>query len=269
MRTLLFSLALITSALSATTAGAQAGPDRIGRIYSYVRSDRDGAEAETIHVYRQSRSQIGVAKMRGRCNNAAYVTAELDLERGYATRLGGGRLRPNAQREEFAVLTYDAAARRIDGRVETPNGPTVMALDVPDTPWHIYDFDLASLNIVAQYRPNRRANLSFGMPLLWPDGGANPLRYMGRADLRFVRAERHNGRRALRFEAEGPAFGNRGGPIWFDASEGHIIEASWGIPNHTEHRDFRLLLTRVSDGGEAEWRRLLTAHFENCPQATR
>lgn len=70
---------------------------------------------------------------------------------------------------------------------------------------------------------------------------------------------------ALRFEAGGPAFAGRGGPIWFDAAEGHIIEASWGIPNHSEHRDFRLLLQSVSDGGAAEWRRLLSAHFENCP----
>ncbi len=252
-------------ALTAALAAAPPASDHIGRIYTYVRSDRDGAEAETIHVFRESRTRIGVAKMRSRCTNAAYVTADLDLERGYATRLGGGRLRPHAGREEFAVLTYDAAARRLDGRVETPNGPIQLTLNVPDTPWHIYDFDLASLTITAQYRPSRRANFSFGMPLLWPDGGANPLRYLGRADLRFVRAERHNGRRAWRFEAGGPAFGNRGGPIWFDAADGHILEASWGIPNHSEHRDFRLRLIRVSDGGAAEWRRLLTAHFEDCP----
>lgn len=97
-------------ALSLLMAVAPAAADHIGRIYSYVRSDRDGAEAETIHIFRQSRTHIGVAKMRGRCTNAAYVTADLDLEHGYATRLGGGRLRPNAQREEFAVLTYDEAA---------------------------------------------------------------------------------------------------------------------------------------------------------------
>ncbi|HYD13177.1 MAG TPA: hypothetical protein VEC11_10055 [Allosphingosinicella sp.] len=252
-------------AVAAALALVPAAADHIGRIYTYVRSDRDGAEAETIHVYRESRTQIGVAKMRGRCNNAAYVTADLDLERGYATRLGGGRLRPNAQREEFAVLSYDAAMRRLDGRVDTPNGPILLTLNVADTPWHIYDFDLASLTITAQYRPNRRANFSFGMPLLWPDDGANPLRYLGRAELRFVRAERRGGRRALRFEAGGPAFGNRGGPIWFDAVDGHIVEASWGIPNHSEHRDFRLRLTRISDGGAAEWRRLLSAHFEGCP----
>ena len=199
-------------------------------------------------------------------DGAGCAIGDLDLERGYALRLGGGRLRPNAGREEFAVLTYDPAARRLDGRIQTPNGPLVLTLDVPDTPWHIYDFDLASLTITAQYRPDRRAPISFGMPLIWPEGGPEGLlRYLGRADLRFVAEEMHEGRRALRFEAGGPAFGRRGGPIWFDAEEGHILEASWGIPNHSEHRDFRLRLTRVSDGGAEEWRRLLTAHFENCP----
>ncbi|HST35700.1 MAG TPA: hypothetical protein VLK25_03610, partial [Allosphingosinicella sp.] len=65
--------------------------------------------------------------------------------------------------------------------------------------------------------------------------------------------------------AGGPAFGANGGPIWFDAAEGHILEASWGIANHSEYRDFRLSLTGVSDGGADEWRRLLSAHFEHCP----
>ncbi len=239
--------------------------DRVGRIYTYVRSDRDGGEAETIHVFRAGRSHIEVSKMRARCTNAAYVTATLDLEQGYATRLGAGRLLPEAGREEFGVLSYDAASGRISAQVETPNGPIQAQLAVPDTPWHLYDFDLSSLTITAQYRSNRRADLSFGLPLVWPDDGPNFFRYLGRAELRFVREEMHEGRAALRFEAGGPAFAQRGGPIWFDAAEGHILEASWGIPNHSEYRDFRLRLTGVSDGGREEWRRMLSAHFAGCP----
>lgn len=166
------------------------------------------------------------------------------------------------------MLTYDAAARRLDGHITPPGGaPIDLTLAIPDTPWHLFDFDLASLTIAQQYRPNPRANFSFGLPLIWPNGAPDNLfRYLGRADLTFVRAERHNGRRALRFEAGGPAFaGGSGGPIWLDAAEGHIVEASWGIPNHSEYRDFELRLIGVSDGGAEEWRRLLSAHFEGCP----
>jgi hypothetical protein len=241
--------------------------DHIGRIYTYVRSGRDGSEAEIVRVYRADRTHIEVSKMRARCTNAAYVTATLDIEHGYAIRLGGGRLRPDAGREEFAVLTYDAAARRLNGHITPPGGaPIDLTIAVPDRPWHLFDFDLASLTVAQQYRPNPRASFSFGLPLIWPDGAPDHIfRYLGRADLRFVRAERRNGRHALRFEAGGPAFGAHGGPIWFDAAEGHVIEASWGIPNHSEYRDFALRLIGVSDGGAEEWRGLLTAHFAGCP----
>ena len=261
-------IAAMAGVIGACATAAVPADDRIGRIYTYVRSDRDGGEAETVRIYRAARDRIEVSKMRARCTNAAYVTATLDIEGGYATRLGGGRLLPDAGRQEFAVLAYDPASRRLDGRVDTPGGPLILALEVPDVPPHIYDFDLASLTIAAQYREDSRADFSFGMPLIWPDGGPEGLlRYMGRADLRFVGEEVHEGRRALRFEAGGPAFGERGGPIWFDAEEGHILEASWGVPNHSEHRDFRLRLTGVSDSGAEEWRRLLSAHWEGCPQA--
>ena len=54
------SVAVLALALAA--AGT---PDHIGRIYSYLRSNRDGTEAERIYVYRAARDRIEVAKMRG------------------------------------------------------------------------------------------------------------------------------------------------------------------------------------------------------------
>jgi hypothetical protein len=253
----------MSEALLALTLAAS---DHVGRVYSYVRSNRDGSEAERIYVYRAARERIEVAKMRSRCTNAAFVTAELDLARGQARRLVAGRLRPNAAHDDFGELTYDPVTRRLDAVVTLPPGTFRESVAVPDQPWHLYDYDLASLTITAQYRPDRRADFSFGLPLILV--GSDPahfLSYLGRADARYVRTERHGGRRAYRFEVGGPAFGNRGGPIWFDAVGGHILEARWGIPNHSEYRDFQLRLTRVSDGGAAEWRRLLTAQFAGCP----
>ena len=256
-------MTLLTLALMALAGPGN--PDNVGRIYAYVRSNRDGTEAERVYVYRYARSRIEVAKLRRRCTNAAFVTADLDLPQGQARRLVAGRLRPDAAHEIFGSLEFNAATGRIVARVQTPRGGLGDSVAVPDRPWHLYDFDLASLTITAQYRPDRRADFSFGLPLVTVGEGSSMLSYLGRADLRFIRAERHLGRQAYRFEAGGPAFGNRGGPIWFDAADGHILEARWGIPNHAEYRDFRLRLTGVSDGDLAAWRRLLAAHFEGCP----
>jgi hypothetical protein len=256
--------------LLAGCASAGEGPnaDRVGRIYSYVRSNIDGSEAETIHVFRARREHLEVTKMRGRCTNAAFVTADLDLAAGQATRLTGGRLLPNAQHEDFALLTWDPAARRIDAVARPPGGGGELrqSVTVSDEPWHLYDFDLGSLTVTAQYRPRPRADFSFGLPLIWlGDDPADFLRYLGRADARFVREEQHEGRRALRFEVGGPAFAGKGGPLWLDSAEGHVLGAQWGIPNHAEYRDFKLRLTGISDGGAEAWRRLLAAHFEGCP----
>ncbi|MGQ0558706.1 MAG: hypothetical protein ACT4OE_03855 [Sphingosinicella sp.] len=260
----------LLAALALAGCVAASGPpaDRIGRIYSYVRSNSDGSEAERIHVFRASLTRVEVTKMRTRCTDAAFVTAELDLAAGQARRLTGGRLLPDAGHRDFAWLEHDRASRQLLARVELPEGTLRLSVGVPDEPWHIYDFDLASLTVTNPYRADPRASFSFGVPLIWPEGDMREaLRYLGRADARFAGEEFHLGRRALRFEVGGPAFGDRGGPLWFDAAGGHVLEARFGLPNHPGYRDFRLLLTGISDGGEEAWRRLLTAHFADCPAA--
>ena len=206
--------------------------------------------------------------MREKCTNAAFVTAELDLESGQATRLTGGRLSPNATHEDFGLLTFDPATQKLTATLTTSAGELRQSVHVPDQPWHLYDFDLASLTVTAASRPKPREDFSFGLPLiLMGEGSADFLRYLGRADAIFVQEEEHGGRRALRFEVGGPAFGGKGGPLWLDAQEGHVLGAEWGVPNHSEYRDFKLRLTGVRDGGADEWRRLLLAHFEGCPMA--
>ena len=88
---------------------------------------------------------------------------------------------------------------------------------------------------------------------------------MGRADAVFEREEVYAGRPALRFHVEGPALAGKGGPLWLDKADGHVLGAEWGAPNHTEYRDFKLVLEKVDDGGAPAWERLLRAHYENCP----
>jgi hypothetical protein len=102
------------AALAMLLAGGCAQTDdRAGApIYSYVRSNRDGSEAEAIHVYRPRADYVEVAKMRERCTDAAFVTAT--MVEGEPLRLTGGRLRPGAAREDFAELTYRDGRRAAD-----------------------------------------------------------------------------------------------------------------------------------------------------------
>ena len=242
--------------------------DPVGRIYSYIRSNSDGSEAETIHVFRAATDWVEVTKMRARCTDAAFVTAEFDLARNQARRLVGGRLLPGAGHRDVAVLEHDAERGQVTARIALPGGPLNLTLTAPHQPWMLYDFDLVDLSVMNQLRDGRRADLNLGVALFWNDGEPrDALRWLGSASVRFVGEERRDGRPTLRFETQGPAFGERGGPIWFDAADGHIVAADLGLPNHAEYRDYRLRLTRVSDGGPASWRALLAAHFADCPAA--
>lgn len=232
-----------------------------GPIYSYVRSNREGSEAETIHVYRPRAGYVEVTKMRGRCTNAAFVTAT--MAGSEAVRLTGGRLRPGATHEDFAELLFRDG--RIAARLTAPTGELRQTVAVPDRPWHLFDFDFASLSAAPPAEAKARRDFSFGAALIWlGEDPADFLRYLGRADARFVREERREGRRTLRYELGGPAFaGALGGPLWLDARDGFVVGAELGRPNHAEYRDFKLRLTGIGQGA-AEWKRLLTAHFEGC-----
>lgn len=243
------------------------GRDAIGRIYHYVRTNQDGSDPESVYVFRKTRDFLEVYKMRRKCTNAAFVTARLDMEKGYATHLTGGRLKPNAGHENFATLDYDENAKRLSARFAPPGGDAKTAeVFIEDEPWHDYDFDFASLTVMTPHL-EPRADFSFGLTLIIPDPERDDfLMYLGRADLVYRQDEMRGGRSAYRYIVGGPAFGTFGGSMWLDAEDGHILDVETGIPNHREYENFKLELESVNDGGQPAWTKLLTAHYEGCDE---
>lgn len=245
--------------------------DRIGRIYYYERSNVDGSLDERITVFRRSTTALEVYKENGLCGNAALVTADLDPATLTAPRITGGSLRPNAEHVEFAFLEANAAADAVDMLVRLPEMEIRDQAPIRSPRWHLFDFDLASLTVATPHLDHRRDGFDFGLLLLWADpNGDDPLFWLGEVDARYVTEEEHLGVKSERYALGGSAFEDtrstgRSGTLWLDAAEGHIVDAVMPVPNHPGYTDFRLRLLRVSDGGEKEWRALLTAHFADCP----
>ena len=263
MRTMRILAAALLLGASASAAQAQA-PSPVGRTFHYERTNRDGTEPEQIYMHRAAADRVVVYKMVERCTRSALVTATVDPQTGEASRLVAARLMPGATSEAYAEMMFDPATRRIDAIVHAANPPLKLALSVPQRPWHLYDYDLGSLSVTLQAKPGSRADFGFGMALVWP-GATPPLTWMGEAKARFVRAEPHLGRDTLRFEVSGSAFGEGGGPLWVDATDGHIVDVQWGRPNHDNYTDFRLKLIAEEPPGEPAWTALLKRHYEGCP----
>ncbi|MEO1136635.1 MAG: hypothetical protein AAFW68_08505 [Pseudomonadota bacterium] len=171
---------------------------------------------------------------------------------------------------EFAFLTWNREEERLEVLVELPNAKIVEEAPVLLTPWHLFDFDLASLTVMTPYLMSPQRGFSFGMALLWADETeSDPATWMGDVTARYDGTEQRLGHDTLRYELTGSALeGSRStgpyGALWLDDDDGHIVEAAFPMPNHPGYTDFLLRLERVSDGGSAEWDELLNAHYQDC-----
>ena len=262
MRTILM---LAGAMLGATAAQAQA-PSPIGRTFHYERTNHDGTEPEQIYFHRAAPDRLVVYKMVEKCTRSALVTATIDPATGVASSLVAARLLPDAQSAPYATLTEQD--RVLVVKIDMPGMPPQFAATIGMRPWHLYDYDLATLSAAFEARAGSRADYRFGMALFWQfqDRPNEISHWIGDARARFVTTERHLDRDTLRFGVTGTAFGMAGGgPLWVDAREGYIVDVQWGRPNHDNYTDFRLRLIGEEPSGQAAWTALLTRHFEGCP----
>ncbi|MGE0597677.1 MAG: hypothetical protein AB7P07_15045 [Hyphomonadaceae bacterium] len=252
--------ALFALAACATAPAAPAPPPSpIGALYHYVRSNQDGTLPEQIYQYRASDTALEVGKVVSRCANAAFVTADMDLDRGHGVRFVGGRIAEDATQEPFAYLTYDADARTLHANVEAAG--IDQDVPVPGAPFVLYDFDLSDLNALYAGRPAPRENLRFAAVLIWPPDAPNIFRTLDWSEARYAALETHLGRDAVRYDVSG----GLNGALWLDARDGHVIEARFAEPNHAEYADFRMVLQSVTHNGADEWLEVRQAHWRDCP----
>ncbi len=251
-------LALAATLLLAACTAAESTLD--APMLSYIRSNQDGTLPEQIYVYRPDATHVEVGKIVSRCENAAFVTAELDPARGQPRELVGGRIARDGSQEAFAWLAYDSEARRLHARVPAAGIDQQVAID--GEPWLIYDFDLSELNGLFYGRPPAREDFRYAVALIWPeDGAASPFRNLGFMEARYAGAEKHLGYDTLRFDVSGGLTGQ----LWLDAQLGHIVEARFDQPNHPGYADFRLVLQDMHVNGEEAWARVRRMHWEGCP----
>ena len=244
--------------------------DAIGRIYYYERTNTDGSMDERVTVFRRDAMHIEVYKENGRCSRAALVTAELDLETLSAPVITGGALQPDAQHVEFAFLELNPETGVVDMRVLLPDMEIRNDVEIESANWTLFDFDLASFTVATPHLDNPQEGFGFGMALLWADPSIeDPFFWMGEVTAEHVGQGERLGTVTDEYLLTGSAFENdrstgKEGRLWLAVDDGHVVDAIMPVPNHPGYTDFRLRLLKLSDGGEAEWKALLRAHFEGC-----
>lgn len=241
-------------------------PGLDGIIRHYVRSNRDGTEAENIVHFRPSATDVAVYKWVEKCENAAFVTAQMDPATWEPKGLDAGKVAKDGSQAKFGRIDLDPATRTVSAWADLPPGRVSDTAVLPKgMPWFLFDYDLGDLNAhLQQKRPE--GDFMFAFALVWP-ASDDFLTHMATVHAAHRGVEQRGGRPARRFDLHFIAGKQGDGTLWTDPATGAILEAEASVPNHPEYRDFRLKLQREEKGGKAAWGRLLRAHYATCPKA--
>lgn len=242
---------------------AAQAPDAVVR--HYVRSNRDGSQAEHIVQFRPTRTDVAVYKWMSKCETAAYVTAQLDPTTWEPVGLDAGKVTADGGQSKFGRIDLDPATRTISAWADLPPGRVRDTATLPaEMPWFLFDYDLGDLNAYLQEkRPTD--DFMFAFALIWPESD-DFLTHLATVHAAHRGTEAHSGRNLRRFDLHFIDGKDGNGTLWVDPASGAIVEAEASDPNHPGMADFRLTLEREDPGGAAAWDALLKGHYAQCTE---
>lgn len=181
---LVLALGLPEAATAQVTAFAYR-PERVpvGRVFHYLKSNRDGTHPGQIALYVAAQDRIEAFKYDSGGAQATLVIGYLDWEAMTVRRLEAYGVRRGEPDQPRAWLDSDWKA----GGVRVFSAPDSL-VRIAAWPWHSYDFDFASLNLALPHLRQPEQRVEFGRADIvrigdgaeFQDLGALSLAYEGR-----------------------------------------------------------------------------------------
>ena len=232
----------------------------IGATYQYTKSNIDGTNPVSVHVHLSSFEKIEVLKIYEGGLVGAYVWAEMDWKLFSAERLESHWIYHDATMKPQASLRLEAGQTytgEVYGR-DSPDPQGRFTFNVEHFPWHIYNFDLTSLNISLRHlkEPERTFKASIYDPG-W-GGDAATVEYKGEIRCDYKADELRHSHRCRLYEVSGEGVGGTTGGLRVDLEKGHIVDIEVPYPNNPDWESFKLRLGSVSHLNPAEWRRFIS-----------
>jgi hypothetical protein len=261
-----FAVFLATFAFSVLNTTAQASDFRfradranIGKVFHYLKTNIDGTQPENIALYISSAVTIESFKFHEKGTRAGLVVAEMDWENFVVRQLRSYQVTSPIDRKLFATLTFDSSKREIDVSIPVarPESETVKVLRLP---FHVYNFDLASLNVSFPHmvKPKRTFTIGIADPTFKNDG---PLMvYRGDLTVVFEKDGVRNGAKCRKYSASGPGVGGRG-VIWVNKKGGYIEDMEFDVPDNPDWKTFKLKLEKIEKMTPQNWEAFISSRF--------
>ncbi len=216
----------------------------VGRVFHYLKSQRDGTHAARISVYMASIDRIEALKWDDGGDEATLIVGDMDWSRFSIRHFEGWHLARGAVPQ--ARVTLDVAGDQL--RMSLMSEP----LTLTHWPWHSYDFDFTSLSLSLPHLVDPDGTFQF-----WRTDFvyADPPRVaeIGELSLRFEKRERRQGRSQRRYSLGGAGLQGATGTWWSDAREGWLVEFELPVGDEPGYRDVRVRLESTREITAADW----------------
>lgn len=257
---------LLCSSLYAQTSAFHFNPKKIqaGIAYHYVKTEKDGTNPENISIYVAAPERLEVFKFHEPGTRAGLVLAKLDYQLFQVNRLESYAVTGVDEKCLVATMDFDAQ-NNVANVVVTANGPIPEKTPIGFVPFHVYNFDLTSLNFMMRHLVNPEGRFKVGIadPNFTEQG---PLFvYRGEVEIKYVSEEEHDGVLCRRYDIDGSGVLNRGGSIWVRKDGEYFQEVIMDLPDNPSWQSFRLTLKNVEPMSSDSWQKFMSAHFQKTP----
>lgn len=215
-----------------------------GQVLHFNKSQRDGSNPTQISVFVAAQGRVEALKWDRGGDEATLVTAWMDWSRFSVRRFEAFHL----SRDAAPVLraTLDVSGDRLSMSLM----PTPLTLH--HWPWHSFDFDFTSLNLVLPHLTDPRSGLTFWRTdFVYSDPPA--VAELGEVRMRFEADESRNGRAVRRYSIGGAGLGDTTGIWWADRRTGLLVEYEIPVGDEPGYADVRLEATGSQRMSAAEW----------------
>ena len=265
-RTLILSLALLSIVSFARAQGSLTAfryqPNKIvtGVVYHYLKTNIDGTNPEHISIRIAGKDRIDSFKFHPKGTRAGLVIATMDWSIFSVKRLESWQVYKDKEKVLAATLVYLPESKAVAVSLPFMNRPTENVA-IPFLPFHVYNFDFASLNFTFPHLINPKKSFKIGVsdPTFKDEGPA--FRYRGEVDITYLADEMRGGVPCRKYRVDGQGLENKGGFIWVSKRSGYFQDVEIQLADNPNWQTFKFELQKVQRMNDAEWESFMKAQF--------
>lgn len=238
----------------------QAGKNQTAVVYHYLKTNIDGTNPEHVSIYVAAQDRIESFKFHPQGGRAGLVIATMDWSLFSVKKLESWQVFKDKPNILAATLDYLPASREVAVALPFMNRPTEKVA-IPFLPFHVYNFDFASLNFAFPHLINPRKPFRIGVsdPTFSDEGPA--FRYRGEAEVTYIAEEIRGGALCRKYRVDGPGLENQGGTIWVNKTGGYFQDVEIKLPDNPNWQTFKFKLEKVERMSRAQWEEFMKAQF--------